>query len=146
MNDPFQLDRFAAAQGPVYARAMRELRAGSKASHWMWYVFPQLRGLGWSRTAHHYGISSLAEARAYLAHPVLGPRLEECVRLVLDLEGRTAEAIFGFPDYLKFRSCLTLFAAAAPDLPVFRDALARYYGGVGDPLTLERLPGPDPGS
>jgi uncharacterized protein (DUF1810 family) len=83
MNDPFQLARFVEAQGPVYEQAIRELRAGRKVSHWMWYVFPQLRGLGWSRTAHHYGISYIAEAQAYLAHPVLGPRLEECVRLVL---------------------------------------------------------------
>jgi uncharacterized protein (DUF1810 family) len=141
MNDPFQLARFVEAQGPVYEQAIRELRAGRKVSHWMWYVFPQLRGLGWSRTAHHYGISSIAEAQAYLAHPVLGPRLEECVRLVLACKGRTAEQIFGFPDVLKFRSCLTVFASAAADPQVFADAMARYFGGEGDPLTLERLAG-----
>lgn len=139
MNDPFGLNRFVEAQGPVYAQVLRELAAGSKASHWMWYVFPQLRGLGWTWTANHYGIASLAEARAYLAHPVLGPRLEECVALVLGLTGRSAEQIFGYPDYLKFRSCLTLFGTAAPDVPVFPEALARYCGGEADPLTLERL-------
>jgi uncharacterized protein (DUF1810 family) len=141
MDDPFDLARFVEAQGPVYAQAVLELRTGRKTSHWMWYVFPQLRGLGWSPAAHHYGISSLAEAQAYLAHPVLGSRLEECVRLVLDCQGRTAEQIFGFPDVLKFRSCLTLFAAAAPSPRLFTEALGGYYGGEGDPLTLARLAG-----
>jgi uncharacterized protein (DUF1810 family) len=139
MNRPFQLDRFVDAQGPVYEQMMQELRAGRKTSHWMWYVFPQLRGLGWTPTAQRYGIASLAEARAYLAHPRLGPRLIECVASVLSVEGRTSEQIFGYPDYLKFRSCLTLFGTAAPDVPVFKEALARYYGGDADPLTLERL-------
>jgi len=139
VSDPFGLNRFVEAQGPVYAQVLRELAAGSKASHWMWYVFPQLGGLGWTWTAKHYGISSLAEARAYLAHPVLGPRLLECVALVLGLTERSAEQIFGYPDYLKFRSCLTLFGAAAPDVSLFTEALARYYGGEADPLTLERL-------
>ena len=139
MSDPFGLNRFVEAQAPVYAQVLRELAAGSKASHWMWYVFPQLRGLGWTWTAKHYGIASLAEARAYLAHPVLGPRLLECVALVLGLTGRSAEQVFGYPDYLKFRSCLTLFGAAAPDVSLFTEALARYYGGEADPLTLERL-------
>jgi uncharacterized protein (DUF1810 family) len=142
MDDPFQLQRFVEAQDPVYERVTRELRAGRKSTHWMWYVFPQLRGLGWSRTAHVYGIDSIAEARAYLSHPVLGPRLAHCVHLVLDVEGRTAEQIFGFPDCVKFRSCLTLFAAAAQDAHVFTDALARYYGGEQDPPTLERLARP----
>ena len=139
MSDPFQLDRFVDAQGPVYEQAMQELLAGRKASHWMWYVFPQLRGLGRTPTAQRYGIASLAEAQAYLAHPRLGPRLVECVASVLSVEGRTSEQIFGYPDYLKFRSCLTLFGTAAPDVPVFREALARYYGGDADPLTLECL-------
>jgi uncharacterized protein (DUF1810 family) len=139
MNRPFALDRFVDAQGPVYERVLQELRAGRKTSHWMWYVFPQLRGLGWTPTARHYGIASLAEAQAYLAHPRLGPRLVECVQLVMSVEGRTSEQIFGYPDYLKFRSCLTLFGTAAPDVPVFTEALARYYGGEADPLTLGRL-------
>jgi uncharacterized protein (DUF1810 family) len=123
----------------VYDRVLRELQAGRKASHWMWYVFPQLRGLGWTATARHYGIASLAEARAYLAHPVLGARLRECVQILLDLEGRSAEQIFGYPDVLKLRSCLTLFAAASADPRPFCAALTRYYGGEPDPLTLEHL-------
>ena len=139
MNDHFDLDRFVKAQDPVYDRVLDELRAGRKTSHWMWYVFPQLRGLGWTPTAQHYGIVSLDEARAYLAHPVLGPRLLECVNLVLGLQGRTAGQVFGYPDELKFRSCLTLFAAAAPQVEAFSAALARYYGGEADALTLERL-------
>ncbi len=141
MNDPFDLARFVDAQGPVHERVIRELRAGRKASHWMWYVFPQLRGLGWSPTARHYGIASIAEAQAYLAHPILGPRLELCVRLVLDCRGRTAEQIFGFPDVLKFLSCLTLFEAAAPSSQLFTEALGRYYGGERDLLTLDLLAG-----
>lgn len=136
---PEPLARFLDAQGPVYARVTEELRAGRKASHWMWYVFPQLRGLGWSPLAQHYGISGLAEAQAYLVHPVLGRRLEECVRLVLAVEGRTAEQIFGHPDVLKFRSCLTLFAAAAASPEPFHQALAKYYGGEPDPATLRLL-------
>jgi uncharacterized protein (DUF1810 family) len=139
MADPYHLARFVDAQGPLYEQVTRELRAGRKASHWMWYVFPQLRGLGWSPTAQYYGISSFAEAQAYLAHPVLGPRLGECVRLVLGVQGRTAQQIFGYPDDLKFRSCLTLFAAAAPDPLPFTQALAKYYGGEPDPATIERL-------
>jgi uncharacterized protein (DUF1810 family) len=139
MKDPFRLQRFVDAQGPIYDQVLRELRAGRKASHWMWFVFPQMRGLGRTPTAHHYGISSLAEARAYLAHPVLGPRLGECVRLVLACEGHTAERIFGFPDVLKLRSCLTLFQAVAPDPQIYTEAMARYYGGEPDPRTLECL-------
>jgi uncharacterized protein (DUF1810 family) len=141
MDDPFDLNRFVVAQDPVYARVLAELRAGRKASHWMWYVFPQLRGLGWTCTAQRYGIASLVEARAYLAHPVLGPRLLGCVQILLDLTGGSAEQIFGYPDVLKLRSCLTLFAAAAADPRPFDEALARYYGGAPDPLTLERLAG-----
>ena len=139
MNDPFNLTRFVEAQGPAYEQAVRELGAGRKASHWMWYVFPQLQGLGSSPTARYYGISSLDEARAYLAHPVLGPRLDQCVHLVLALDGRTAEQIFGYPDVLKFRSCLTLFAAAAPDPQPFVQALSKYYGGEQDPATMRGL-------
>lgn len=141
MTDPFDLERFVTAQDPTYHRVLQELRAGRKTSHWMWYIFPQLRGLGWTATAHRYGIGSLAEARAYLAHPVLGPRLLECIGLILALEGRTAGRIFGYPDELKFRSCLTLFGAAAPEVEDFSAALARYYGGEADRLTLERLAG-----
>jgi len=139
MTDPHDLARFLDAQAPVYAQVIRELKAGRKASHWMWYVFPQLRGLGWSPTARHYGISGRDEAQAYLAHPVLGPRLEECVRLVLAVKGRTAEQIFGYPDVLKLRSCLSLFAAVAADPGPFNQALAKYYGGEPDPETVRRL-------
>jgi uncharacterized protein (DUF1810 family) len=142
MKDPFKLSRFVEAQEPVYEQVIRELQAGRKVSHWMWYVFPQLRGLGWSPKAQHYGISSLAEAQAYLAHPMLGPRLIECVTLVLGVEGRTVVQIFGYPDCLKLRSCLTLFSAATLNCQVFAEALARYHGGQGDPLTLERLERP----
>ncbi len=118
---------------------LSELRAGRKTGHWMWYVFPQLRGLGWTATARHYGLSGLAEARAYLAHPVLGPRLLGCLRILLDRQGLSAEQIFGYPDVLKLRSCLTLFAAAAADPAVFDAVLDRYYGGEPDALTLECL-------
>jgi len=127
-DDSHDLARFVAAQNGVYERALTELRAGRKTSHWMWFVFPQLAGLGGSPTAALYAIASLDEAGAYLAHPILGPRLVACVEAVNGLNGLTAEAIFGFPDVLKFRSCLTLFAEAAPDAAVFRQALETYYG------------------
>jgi len=145
LSDPYDLGRYVSAQEPVYARACAELAAGCKRSHWMWFIFPQLRGLGSSPAAQHFAIGSLAEAGAYLAHPVLGERLRECTALVNRVAGRTAEAIFGYPDNLKFRSCMTLFAAAvaaaAPgtDDGVFREALTRYYGGEPDPLTLRLL-------
>jgi uncharacterized protein (DUF1810 family) len=135
--DPFDLQRFVDAQAPVMAAVREELRSGRKHSHWMWFVFPQLRGLGASSMARHYGISSLEEARAYLAHPVLGPRLRECCALLLAVPGRSAHEIFGSPDDLKLRSCLTLFSRAAPDESVFRETLQRFYGGVPDPRTLE---------
>src|SRR6478672_8846533 len=115
MHDPHDLQRFVDAQADVYEDVVDELRAGHKASHWMWFVFPQLRGLGHSPTAQHYGIASLDEARAYLAHPVLGDRLRECTRLVLRVDGRNARAIFGSPDDFKFRSCMTLYGFTAPD-------------------------------
>jgi uncharacterized protein (DUF1810 family) len=142
--DPYDLARFVAAQAPCYARVREELAAGEKTSHWMWFIFPQLRGLGMSSTARRFGLSGLEEARAYLAHPLLGSRLRECARLVLAVEGRSAHAIFGSPDDLKLRSCLTLFAQAvapspAPDTRVFGEALAKYYGGEPDPRTLELL-------
>lgn len=118
---------------------MAELRAGHKGSHWMWFVFPQIQGLGHSPTAQRFAISSLAEAEAYLRHPVLGPRLRECTQLVSAVEGRSIEEIFGHPDYLKFRSSMTLFAHATDEDQVFSDALRKYFGGEYDPLTLERL-------
>lgn len=141
MPDPFALQRFVDAQAGAYAQAREELRDGRKASHWMWFVFPQLRGLGHSAMAQRYGIASLDEARAYLAHPLLGERLLECTRLVLAVEGRSARAIFGPPDDFKFRSCMTLFGFAAPDEDVFAQALDRYFGGEPDPRTLEQLSG-----
>lgn len=133
------LERFVEAQEPVIERVLGELRAGRKASHWMWFVFPQIRGLGHSPTAQRFAISSRAEAEAYLRHEVLGPRLRECTRLVNAVEGRRVEEIFGYPDHLKFHSCMTLFAHAAADNQVFLDALRKYFGGEYDPLTLDRL-------
>ncbi len=133
------LSRFAEAQDPVIDRVLAELRAGHKTSHWMWFVFPQLEGLGHSPMAQRFAISSRAEAEAYLAHPVLGPRLRECTRLVNEVQGRSVEEIFGHPDYLKFRSSMTLFARATEDNQVFLEALRKYFGGEEDPRTLERL-------
>lgn len=130
------LQRFVSAQDPVIAGVLEELRAGRKRSHWMWFVFPQLQGLGDSAMAQRYGIASLAEARAYLAHPMLGPRLRECCALMLQVPQRSAHDILGSPDDLKFRSCVTLFGLAAPDEPLFRECLDRFYGGQPDPLTL----------
>ena len=142
MPDAFDLDRFVQAQDPVLAQVRRELAEGRKRSHWMWFVFPQLKGLGRSATARHYGIASLAEARAYLAHPVLGRRLAECAALVNRVEGRSVHEIFGSPDDLKFHSSMTLFAAADPDAPVFREALDKHFAGALDPLTTDALSRP----
>jgi uncharacterized protein (DUF1810 family) len=139
MHDPFQLERFVVAQAPVYADTLDELRAGHKATHWIWFIFPQLTELGRSATARHYGITSLAEAKAYLAHPVLGQRLMECTRIMLSHEGKTALRILGTPDDLKFRSCMTLFRAAAPDNPVWDEALRKYFDGKPDAATLDLL-------
>lgn len=139
MTDLFDLERFVAAQQPVIEDAMAELKAGRKTSHWMWFVFPQVRGLGFSPTSKRYAISSLVEAKAYLAHPLLGQRLVECTRLVLATEGRGVHEIFGSPDDLKFRSSMTLFAAADPSEPVFRQALDRWFGGAPDRKTMELL-------
>ena len=139
MPDAMDLDRFLAAQASVFDEVRAELSAGRKRSHWMWFIFPQLRGLGQSAMAQHYGLASLAEARAYLAHPVLGPRLRDCTGLVNAVQGRSAEEILGSVDALKFRSCMTLFAAAGPDEGAFRAALDRYYGGMEDPKTLDLL-------
>jgi uncharacterized protein (DUF1810 family) len=137
MADPYDLHRFVAAQdaGGTYDSAVAELRAGRKRSHWMWFVFPQIAGLGRSPTAQAYAISSLGEAQAYLAHPVLGPRLIECTRIVADLSGRTAEDVFGGIDSLKLRSSMTLFHRAAPDNPLFERVLGIYFGGCPDPAT-----------
>ncbi len=133
----FDLDRFIAAQAPVIEQVRRELEGGSKRTHWMWFIFPQLRGLGHSPTAQHYGLAGLREAHAYLAHPVLGARLVECTALINRVEGKTADGIFGSPDDMKFRSCMTLFATLQPQ--PFGDALRRYYNGTPDPKTLELL-------
>ncbi|MGY1618506.1 DUF1810 domain-containing protein [Geodermatophilus sp. SYSU D00691] len=133
------LSRFLSAQdGGVYEQALAELRAGRKHSHWMWFVFPQVAGLGRSQTAQHYAIADLDEARAYLADPVLGPRLVECARALLDLPGRDAVAVLGPVDAQKLRSSMTLFAAADGD-PVFGQVLDEYFGGAADELTLGRL-------
>ncbi|HKH80969.1 MAG TPA: DUF1810 domain-containing protein [Methylovirgula sp.] len=139
MGDPHNLQRFVEAQAPVYAQVCKELRAGQKKSHWMWFVFPQIAGLGASAMARAFAISSLAEAEAYLAHPILGPRLVECTMLVNNVEGRTARQIFAAPDDLKFRSSMTLFAEASSGNAVFNEALQKYYAGEADRLTLERL-------
>ncbi len=141
MTDVFDLDRFVQAQQRTYAQATRELADGCKTSHWMWFVFPQLRGLGHSAMAMRFGIASLDEARAYLEHPLLGPRLHECVGEVLRIEGRSAHAIFGSPDDLKFRSCITLFACAAPEETLFESALRQYFDGQADARTLALLAG-----
>ena len=141
MEDAFDLQRFVDAQDPVYAQVCAELRAGRKYSHWMWFVFPQVAGLGHSPTARRYAIGSRAEAEAYLGHAVLGPRLRECTRLVNLVEGSTAVDIFGHTDALKFRSSMTLFAHATDDNGIFRDALNKYFGGDYDYQTLERLAG-----
>ena len=139
MVDPFDLERFVAAQEPVFLTVRRELGAGQKHNHWMWFVFPQLRALGRSPTALRYGIASLAEARAYLAHPILGPRLLECTGLVIAIQNRSVHAIFGSPDDLKFRSSMTLFAAAQPQSNVWADAIAQFFNGIPDPRTVELL-------
>jgi uncharacterized protein (DUF1810 family) len=139
-SDFSDLQRFVDAQHSVYERALDELRAGAKRSHWMWFVFPQIAGLGRSETARRYAIASLGEARAYLAHPLLGPRLLACVEAVCGVAGRSASEIFGDPDDLKFHSSLTLFAeAAGAEAAPFRRALDRYFGGRPDPATLARL-------
>ena len=138
MPDTHDLTRFLDAQAPIYETALGELRAGRKRSHWMWFVFPQLAGLGMSSTARFYGIAGLDEARTYLAHPVLGARLLACTRAVLGVEGRSLHAIFGSPDDLKFRSSMTLFDRAGGE-PVFREALVRYCEGQPDSRTLEFL-------
>jgi uncharacterized protein (DUF1810 family) len=138
-SDPFDLNRFVAAQAPVYRDVVDELRAGRKRSHWMWFVFPQLRGLGSSPMAARYGISSLDEARAYLRHDLLGPRLHECTQLVNQVQGRSIAQIFGSPDDLKLCSSMTLFARATDANEDFVALLDKYYDGQQDPLTVARL-------
>ena len=138
-DDPFELERFVEAQQLTYARALAEIRAGRKESHWMWFVFPQFDGLGFSAMAEQYAIKSLDEARAYLAHPTLGPRLAECVEAALSVEGRSAREIFGTPDDLKLRSCATLFAEVSAAGSGFELLLGKYYGGERDEKTLRLL-------
>lgn len=140
--DPFDLDRFVAAQHPVFGRVREELSRGRKTSHWMWFVFPQVAGLGQSAMSQRYAIGSREEARAYLDHPVLGARLVECVELVLAVQARSAHDVFGSPDDMKFRSCLTMFAEVAGD-DLFRRALEKYFGGEPDAATLDLLARPD---
>jgi uncharacterized protein (DUF1810 family) len=139
MNDPHNLQRFVEAQNGVYSQVCSELRQGRKRSHWMWFIFPQLRGLGHSHTAEFFAISSKEAAAAYLNHSILGPRLRECSRLVTRVDGRSLEEIFGYPDHLKFKSSMTLFAQVVGDNQVFLDALQKYCGGELDRSTLERL-------
>jgi uncharacterized protein (DUF1810 family) len=138
-SDPYDLRRFVAAQDPVIDAVCAELGAGRKTSHWMWFIFPQVAGLGRSPTARRFAISGRAEADAYLRHPVLGPRLRRCAALVNGVEGRSIREIFGAPDDVKFHSSVTLFAAIAEERQIFVAALAKYFGGEPDPLTLERI-------
>ncbi len=138
-GEAYDLERFVAAQAPVFDAALSELRAGRKRSHWMWFIFPQLRGLGHSPTAQFYGIASLDEARAYYAHKLLGQRLLLCTKTVLGSEAPSLHALLGSPDDLKFGSCMTLFEAAAPGQPIFGEALDRWCDGERDPRTLELL-------
>ncbi|WP_437765784.1 DUF1810 domain-containing protein [Sorangium sp. So ce281] len=139
MPDPHDLQRFVDAQAPVYDRVLVELRRGEKTSHWMWFIFPQLKGLGHSAMAERYGIASKGEAEAYLQHPTLGPRLLECTRLVNQIEGRSLYGIFDSPDDMKFCSSMTLFSRAAPGEGAFLTALDKYCGGEPDPRTLALL-------
>jgi uncharacterized protein (DUF1810 family) len=138
-DDPFDLTRFTSAQETVYDRALAELRSGEKRNHWMWFIFPQIDGLGFSSTAKHYAIKSAEEARRYLTDPVLGPRLTECAEAVLAISGRSASEIFGSPDDLKLRSCMTLFESVPGASPIFGAVLDKYYGGKRDASTLEIL-------
>ncbi|MEQ1654677.1 MAG: DUF1810 domain-containing protein [Nitrospira sp.] len=139
MADLYNLHRFLDAQKHVYNTILDELRAGRKSSHWIWFIFPQIAGLGRSGMAQQFAIASLDEAKAYLQHPVLGPRLRECTQLVLNVNGRSAEEIFSSPDDLKFRSCMTLFMTATTDNTIFKDALLKYFHGKPDQLTLDLL-------
>ena len=139
MSNAYNLHRFLDAQTPVYDTVLAELRAGRKSSHWIWFIFPQIAGLGHSSMAQQFAIASIEEAKTYLQHPLLGPRLRECTQLVLNVEGRSAEEIFGHPNYLKFRSCMTLFMNAATDNSLFKAALHKYFDGQPDQLTIQVL-------
>ncbi len=139
LSDPYNLTRFVRAQEDDYERALSEIGSGRKRTHWMWYIFPQLDGLAFSATSKHYAIKSLAEAKAYLDHPLLGPRLLECAQAVLRVEGRSVAEIFGSPDDLKLRSCATLFACVSPRDSVFDRLLTKYYRGERDGRTLQLL-------
>ena len=137
--EPFDLSRFIDAQAKVFADVIQELKQGQKQSHWMWFIFPQLRGLGRSPTAHYYGLESAHEAEAYVRDPLLGPRLDQTTQLVLEISNRTVHEIFGSPDDLKFRSCMTLFEWVAPDRECFALALEKYFGGNRDAQSLSTL-------
>jgi uncharacterized protein (DUF1810 family) len=139
MDDPHYLQRFVDAQSGVFEQALAELKSGAKRSHWIWFVFPQIEGLGRSETARRYAIASRAQARAYLAHPLLGARLRECAQTVCALRGRSVHEVFGSPDDLKFRSSMTLFAEVAGDEGIFKEALRKYFDGRPDELTLKAL-------
>ncbi|MCI0666888.1 MAG: DUF1810 domain-containing protein [Methylococcaceae bacterium] len=139
MSEHYDLQRFIKAQDTVYESVVSELTAGQKRGHWMWYIFPQVQGLGSSSMAQKYAIASREEAKAYSEHPILGTRLRECTRLVMNIEGHSAEQIFQYPDHLKFRSCMTLFEHSATDHGIFRDALLKYFDGKPDRLTLDML-------
>lgn len=138
-DDPYDLNRFLQAQEQDYERALSEIKAGRKRSHWMWYIFPQFNGLGFSATSQKYSIKSIAEAKAYLSHPILSSRLTECTRAALTVEGRSAYEIFGSPDDMKLRSCATLFASISPSGSVFDQLLAKFFQGDRDPKTLQLL-------
>ncbi|AHG40682.1 calpastatin [Pseudomonas syringae CC1557] len=139
MNDVYNLQRFVNAQQPVFQQVLMELEAGHKRSHWMWFVFPQIQGLGHSEMAQRYAMSNLDEARAYLQHPLLGPRLEQCAALIAPQVERTAQQIFGSPDDMKLHSSMTLFALAAPDRPVFQAVLDGFFEGERDAMTVRLL-------
>jgi len=139
MNDPFNLERFVQAQQGVYEQAIRELQAGNKQGHWIWFIFPQIRGLGMSSTSQRYAIQSLDEAEAYLSHPILGERLREFTSIVNKITGISAESIFGSLDAMKFRSSITLFAIASPEDEQFKSALEKYFNGSADQRTLDLL-------
>ncbi|MBX3234989.1 MAG: DUF1810 domain-containing protein [Nitrospiraceae bacterium] len=139
MTVNYNLHRFLTAQAPTYDTVLAELRAGKKTSHWIWFIFPQIAGLGHSATAQQFAITSLDEAKSFLQHPILGPRLRACTQLVLDVKGRSADEIFPYPDNLKFRSCMTLFTTAATDDGLFKAALDKYFDGQPDPKTLDIL-------
>ena len=139
----FDLNRFVTAQDSCYDTVISELKAGDKRSHWMWFIFPQIDGLGTSATARHYAITSMAEAKAYLSHPLLGSRLLECVALLLQINGKTAYQILSTPDDMKLQSCLSLFSLASPEEPSFKEALAKYYEGEMDVRTIQLLNNPN---